>query len=240
MIVSIHQPNFIPWAGYFHKIIHSDCFVMLDNVEFTKGGFTNRNRIKFSNGKPGWLTIPIKISKGSTQKINEIEVDTGSNWQEKHLRTFIANYTKAKYFSNYYEKIRNIYSSKYTTVKDLNVRLLEFVIKELDIKTAIVIASDIDMARKVKSNELLVEICKTLGAKKYLSGSGAKKYNDPELTDITINTLSILNYSYMLGEIEVLITTGNTDDQLKALQLISNYIVINFNVILSIVFVFYK
>lgn len=181
MVISIHQPNFIPWAGYFHKIIHSDCFVLLDNVEFTKGGLTNRNKIKFSNGNVNWLTVPVNLSKGSKQKINQIEINNDFNWQKKHLNTLVVNYSKSKYFNHYYEKIQNVYESKYITIADFNTKLLKLVLKELNIQTSIYIASEITSIENLKSNEMLVQICKTLKAKKYMSGSGARKYNDETL-----------------------------------------------------------
>ena len=89
MVISIHQPNFIPWIGYFHKIIHSDIFVLLDTVLFSKGSFTNRNKIKLSNGTDSWLTVPVITSKHQKQAINNVLIDYKKDWIGKHIKTFL-------------------------------------------------------------------------------------------------------------------------------------------------------
>lgn len=180
-IVAIHQPNFIPWIGYYHKIASADCFVFLDTVEFTKGGFINRNKIKFSNAQADWLTIPVKISKSARQKINEVPLNRTVNWKEKHLKTLATNYSKAQYFNRYFPKIEAIYQREFLYISNFNIELSRFILRALDIKTELRIASEIDIDHELKSNELLVEVCRACEANIYLSGSGAKKYNDENL-----------------------------------------------------------
>ena len=84
MIISIHQPQYLPWDNFFKKIKKSDCFIFLDNVEFQKNGLQNRNQIKTSNG-PIWLTVPIKQKHG--QKISDVEIDNSKDWKKKHWKT---------------------------------------------------------------------------------------------------------------------------------------------------------
>ena len=86
MIVTIHQPNFIPWLGFFNKVINCDIFVILDDVEFSKDSFINRNKIRTSEGWM-WLTIPVKMKLG--EKINEVIVDNSKRWYEKHKKSII-------------------------------------------------------------------------------------------------------------------------------------------------------
>jgi hypothetical protein len=104
MIVSIHQPNFVPWLGYFYKIYKSDVFVILDNVQFTKNGFTNRNRIKSPQGEL-WLTVPVIQSGKFGQTITECKIFNREQSLEKILKTIESNYKKAPAFSMYFNSL---------------------------------------------------------------------------------------------------------------------------------------
>lgn len=179
MIVAIHQPNFVPWLGYYHKIANADIFVYLDDVEFTKGGFINRNRIKLSNGSAGWLTIPVRISKTSRQKINEVVLFPPYHWKEKHLRSLITHYSRAPYFKRYFPLIEEVYMQDYSTLAQFNMTLSGVILKQLNIMTEIKISSELALDQKLKGTERLLEICLQLGGKVYLSGKGGKNYIDP-------------------------------------------------------------
>ena len=99
--IAILQPNYIPWKGYFDLIAYVDHFVILDDVQFTKRDWRNRNLIKTSQGTQ-WITVPV-ISKGKyDQKINEVLID-GNSWRQEHLNSFKANYSRAKYFDQIYQ-----------------------------------------------------------------------------------------------------------------------------------------
>ena len=176
-VVAIHQPNYMPWLGYFDKIAKSDIFVMIDHVQFVKGHIVNRNKIKNNKGEPVWLTVPVKISKGSTQKINEIEIDYSHDWQHKHINRLKAFYGKAQHFEDYFEDLKEILKTKYQNLAELNIGLIRYFCDQLRIETPLFVASELeqDFGRK---NEMNVNICKYFGADVYLSGSGAKKYND--------------------------------------------------------------
>ena len=99
-VVSIHQPQYLPWFFYFQKILESDFFVFLDNAQFQKNGIQNRNKIKNKDGEL-WLTVPVKRSLDT--KINEVEIDNTKNWKKKHLKTIEESYSKSKFY-NYYKK----------------------------------------------------------------------------------------------------------------------------------------
>lgn len=94
MILSIHQPAYLPWLGYFDRIARSDKFVYLDNVQFERNSFINRNRIKTANG-PIWLTIPVRLKEHFNKTIADIEIDARQNWKRKHLRSIEQNYRHA-------------------------------------------------------------------------------------------------------------------------------------------------
>ena len=177
MIVSIHQPNFLPWAGYFYKVAESDVFVFLDTVQYSKNSLINRNRIKTPQG-PLWLTVP--VSYRHPQSIREVEINNAADWRKKHLKTLEMNYRKSPCFEEIYPGIADVYRSEdWRNLSRLNIRLASHVLEYLEIPTRTVIASN--LAVSGKSTELLVNIIKKLGGDTYLSGFGGAKYQDEDL-----------------------------------------------------------
>ena len=175
MIISIHQPQYLPWDNFFKKIKKSDCFIFLDNVEFQKNGLQNRNQIKTSNG-PIWLTVPIKQKLG--QKISDVEIDNSKDWKKKHWKTINENYNKSKYFDNFKGNFQNIFLSNWNNLSELNIKIILEILMILNIKTKIYKASDLKV--KGKSTELLVNLCKKINSKTYISGEGGENYLELE------------------------------------------------------------
>src|ERR1035437_4150954 len=103
MILTAHQPAYLPWLGYFDKIIKSDIFVYLDTVQFEKNSFTNRNKVKTPQGA-AWLTVPVKIKGHIGKTMMEIEIDNSQDWRKKHLNTIFMNYKKAARFEECYAR----------------------------------------------------------------------------------------------------------------------------------------
>lgn len=179
MTVAIHQPNFVPWLGYFYKIHKCDVFVLLDNVQFTKNGFTNRNRIKTPQGEL-WLTIPVVQSGKFGQDIDQCKVFSHQQAFTKILKTVEANYRKTPGFKLYFEGFSNILNSADDSLCELNVSLIEWVNSVLGITTKMIRSSELkDITGE--NTERLVSICQNLKADAYLAGLGAKKYQDDEL-----------------------------------------------------------
>jgi|TARA_Y100000768_G_C23968365_1_gene679109 hypothetical protein len=176
MKIGIHQPQFLPWLPYFLKIEACDYFVFLDIVDYQKNGLQNRNQIKSINGKQ-WLTIPIKNKLG--QKINDVKIFNSSNWKKKHLSTIDQQYSKSKFFEKYFKELKDIYNYEWDLLSNLNISIIKTIMRWLDIQTPLVLASELEVSGK--SNELILNICKTLKAKEYISGIGAKTYIDEEL-----------------------------------------------------------
>ena len=128
MIVSINQPGYLPWLGYFHRIAISDLHVVLDQVQFEKNSVTNRNKIKTPTGW-NWLTVPVKTKgKFGALSINNIEIDNTKDWAQKHWKTICQNYSKSPYFKEYSEGFEKIYESKWERLIDLRVKI-DFPIK---------------------------------------------------------------------------------------------------------------
>ncbi len=176
MIVSIHQPQYLPWLGYFDKIIKSDIFVFLDNVQYKKNEFQNRNRIKTANGWQ-WLTVPVMYH--FPQKIFEVEINQKMNWQKDHLKTLVVNYNRARYFSEYRTYFEELYSKNWDKLTDINIAVVELLAKVFGIKTKFFIASQIPNLRE-EPTERLIDICKYFSADTYLAGKGGAEYMDIE------------------------------------------------------------
>jgi hypothetical protein len=178
MIVSVHQPQYLPWLGYFDKICKSDTFVFLDNVQYKEREFQNRNKIRTKDGWI-WMTVPV-ISKGQgRQNISEVRIDNEIDWQRKHLGSIRSNYAQADFFDKYYQLIEGILAKKHDYLKDLNIEITRSILEELSIDTAISFESDLKIT--TISSARIVEICKKLSADTYLSGSGGRDYIDEQL-----------------------------------------------------------
>jgi hypothetical protein len=200
MIISIHQPNFIPWIGYFYKIYKSDVFVVLDNVQFTKNGFINRNQIKTSQD-PIWLTLPVIQSGKFGQNITDCVIFNKQIHSKKIISSLLSNYKKAPYFDKYFDSFSEIINKADDNLCQLNINLIKWIIDELEIQTKIILASDL-INIEGESTQRLVSICKELGGTKYLAGVGAKKYQDDEL--FNTNQIEIINTSFKYPHYEQL------------------------------------
>ena len=179
MIVSIHQPNYIPWIGFFNKILLSDVYVVFDDIQFPRGkDYANRNQIKTNNGKT-WLTIPV-IGKSDLKPWNQIGINK-NGWIDKHLAIIESFYTKSPYFKEYYSEIKNIYLKDHNLLIDLTLDLIRHFIKIFDKKTKIILSSDIKT--DLKGMDKILYILKYLQATKYISGDGdgSKRYIDENL-----------------------------------------------------------
>ena len=178
MIISVHQPQYLPWLGYFEKIARSDCFVFLDNVQYKEREFQNRNKIRTPGGWI-WLTVPV-ISQGKgRQKISEVKIDNETTWQRKHLGRLKTAYSSAAYFNKYYSFLEELLSREWGYLKDLNIEIIRFSLKELSISTPICLESNLRVTSS--RTERIIDICKKLKADTYLSGSGGRDYLNEEL-----------------------------------------------------------
>ena len=175
MIIAIHQPNYLPWLGYFYKMAKSDIFILLDNVQYEKNGLTNRVKIKTPQG-PFWFTLSIK--RKFPQLIKEAELIIYSKEKKKHLKTIEFNYKKAEYFDFLFPELKEILEKDWQYLSYLNIELIELLKEKLGIKAKLEISSNYNVPGK--STDLLVNLCKKFNADIYLSGRGGEKYQDEE------------------------------------------------------------
>jgi len=182
MKIAIHQPNFLPWIGYFHKIVQVDKFIFFDDVQLPRGkSFCSRTKILI-NGKESWLTIPI-LRKLDISSIKEVKVNNNTNWKGKHLKTLELNYQKARFLSDIFPIIEEIYSSHSDYLVDYNIPLIIGFSTYLGLNIEFVESSIILPGSVKKGVDRIIEIIKYVGAEAYLSGTGAgsRKYIDDEV-----------------------------------------------------------
>jgi hypothetical protein len=175
MIVSIHQPQYLPWLPYLMKIAQSDVFILLDSVDFQKNGLQNRNRIKSSQGAQ-WLTVPVQQKLG--QKIADVQIDTKSDWRRKHWQSIRQNYGKAEAFAAHSDELEAVYLREWSSLNELNGCLLQLMLRWLGIKTPIRRSSDMQCTGA--GSELVLNLCLQIGAKRYISGTGGHNYLEEE------------------------------------------------------------
>lgn len=173
--IAIHQPNFLPYRGYFDQIRKSDIFVFLDNVTYTKNDFINRNKIKTPNGWC-WLTVPVVNKNILKTPICEVKIDNSTNWRKKHWNGIKFNYGRAPHFEEYSGFFEETYRSPWTALTDLNKFLIKAVCVFLGINGTFINASELDT--KDSGTDLLVSVCEALDADTYFSGRGGLDYLD--------------------------------------------------------------
>ena len=166
MIVAIHQPEYLPWLGFFKKMMNVELFVFLDDVQFRKKGWQNRNRIRINDGT-ALLSIPVHTH--SYPKINEVTIDNEKNWSIRHKKSILYNYARAPYFDEIKDFIESIFEKKFQYLVDLNTEIIKFIMNELEIKSKIVFSSELEISKK--GSDRVLDICKAVGADHYITGT---------------------------------------------------------------------
>ena len=170
MLVAIHQPEHLPWIGFFEKMQRADLFVLLDDVQFSKGDFQNRNRVKGANGVQ-WLTVPI-VQK-FPQQINEVEI-AGDDWRDKHWRTVLSCYGRAPYFKTIGPGLEELYRAPSHKLSDFNLSAIGLLARLLGIETKMVRSSQLNATGE--KSDLILNICREVGADAYYSGAMGRAY----------------------------------------------------------------
>ena len=172
MIVTIHQPNYFPYPGFFQKVLLSDIYVVLDRAQF-EFDITNRNKIITPEGSWSRITVPIKKGQKFFE-VRNVEINNDQSWAEKNWDLICKSYDNSPFFDLYKATLNSVFKKKWNLIFDLNFYTLKKVIEWLNIKTKIIFDSELDVTGK--SSEHLLNICKKLGATKYLSGPGGRDY----------------------------------------------------------------
>lgn len=179
MIVAANQPYFAPFPGFFYKAHLSDVLVLLDEVQFPRGTtWINRNRFKNDQGTL-WMTIPVKKKGLGLQDINAVRIYHEGHWTRKHPASLKNAYANTPYFADHINFLKKLFSEKFEKLIDLNLEIIRYLIRHLNIDTKVVLLSELGI--QSRGDQLLIDICRVMGASRYLVQSPAQKYLNPDL-----------------------------------------------------------
>ena len=194
MIVSINQPAYLPWLGYFDRILKSDLHIVLDSVQFEKNSFINRNKIRVGDSW-SWLTVPVKTKKKFlNMNIYNLKIDNSSNWRKKHLKSIIQNYSNSHYFKDHLKFFEKTYDIEWYNLNQLIEYINKYILEFLHIKTKII--SSYQLNPKQSKSDLILELCQKVGAQEYLSGPFGRDYLDKKDFDKLGIKLNFHDYSH--------------------------------------------
>lgn len=178
MIVGIHQPHYFPWMGYFDKMAKSDVFILLDLVQMEKGSYMYRNRIVNAQGNIAYLTISGDKHGFLDKAYNDINTINDEIWLGKQKAEIERAYKESCYYDEIWDQIKELFALQEHTICAYCVRSIMKMREILGISTPIVMQSDLPIDDTKRKNDLVLHLCQTINADKYLSGNGAKKYTD--------------------------------------------------------------
>jgi hypothetical protein len=178
--IAIHQPNYFPWPGYFYKMLNADIFVLYDNIQieqYSQQAFVNRTKIRTAEGQQ-WMTCPVHVN--GSKLIKDVVLADDINWRTKHLKSIYYSYNSCRYYDEIYPQIEQLILFNDSFLADFNERIIRWVCNYLDINCQILRASDMDL-KAFGATERLIEIVQYLDGDAYLSGMGARTYQNDNL-----------------------------------------------------------
>ena len=193
MRVTILQPSYLPWLGFFEQMHRSDQFVLYDDVQFTRRDWRNRNRIRVQEGSV-WLTVPVIQKNKYEQSLLETKIDNSTSWKRKHLKSIRCHYSKTPFFDLYFPWCEKTFNREWDFLLDLSLETIQYLKGELKINTPLLRSSE--LGESGNKSERLISICKQLGATQYLSGESARNYiSEKDFSDQGIG-LEYQNYQH--------------------------------------------
>ena len=193
MRVTILQPSYLPWLGFFEQMHRSDQFVLYDDVQFTRRDWRNRNRIRVQEGSV-WLTVPVIQKNKYEQSLLETKIDNSTSWKRKHLKSIRCHYSKTPFFDLYFPWCEKTFNREWDFLLDLSLETIQYLKGELKINTPLLRSSE--LGGSGNKSERLISICKQLGATQYLSGESARNYiSEKDFSDQGIG-LEYQNYQH--------------------------------------------
>ena len=192
MICSIMQPSYLPWAGFFNLISRSDIFVFLDDAQFQKNSWHNRNRILL-NGSPHWISVPVKQGK-LANKINETNIVETQPWRKKHSRQLQQTYNKHPFAKDIFGLSVILEEEPESSLAELNIHLITHLLKILKISTPVVFSSQMGITGERTTR--LIDLLEELNADTYLSPIGAMEYLEKD----NFSTRTTINLEYQKFE----------------------------------------
>src|SRR5207302_8950537 len=167
MRVAIHQPHYLPWLGYLHRMARADVFILLDHVQFERGNYQNRTQVRV-NGAAHWLTVPV-LQRSQKERICEKAIDVSQDWAATHYETL-----RRAYGATAAVALKGVYETPWQRLSDLNAATLDVLREAFGIGTPLVNSSELDVAGA--KGELVLNLCKAVGARALLVGLGASRH----------------------------------------------------------------
>ncbi|HYI36485.1 MAG TPA: WbqC family protein [Thermoleophilaceae bacterium] len=179
-VVAIHQPNFLPWLGWFDKLARADAMVLLDDVQFPKKGGTPINRVRMLiGGRPSWVTVPIDRSYHGVRTIAEMRIDQSRGWRETTLRSVTQSYSRAPFFESVMPDLTRVIETDTDSLAELNMAGIRWLAEGLGLDTGrLVLSSGLDA--EGTGTDRLIELTRAVGGSAYLAGGGAGGYQEDE------------------------------------------------------------
>lgn len=176
MILTAHQPTYLPWLAFFHKIALSDAFCSFDIAQYRRRGF-NRNTIKTAQGEC-FLTVPLLTHGYREKQICQMEIDNSTDWRSKHFKSLMVSYKQAPFWDKYADFFADAYKRDWKYFSELTDYMLLWFLKELGIKVKFFKASEMNF--EGKGSDLVLDMCKKFGATVYIFGAHGKHYAEEE------------------------------------------------------------
>jgi hypothetical protein len=173
LILTAHQPAYLPWLGFFHKAALSDVLCIVDSAAYSRYDFVNRNRIKTDAG-PMWLTVPVHVQHPA-RRIRELRI-AGAAWQRKHVAAIRQSYGRAPYFDDYAAGLERLLLKPRAFLCELDDDLLRFFLRALKIDVSMIAASDYDFTGR--KSDYVLNMCRGVGADTFLFGVRGREYAD--------------------------------------------------------------
>jgi hypothetical protein len=171
--VGILQPSYLPWLGYLEQVARCDVFVLYDDVQYDKGGWRNRNRIKTPKG-PLWLTVPVLLKGGGFPLIRDVRINISQSWAKTHLKTLVQYYSKAPFFQEFYPELEALLLSGHEYLAELDREVLTWMCSKFSIATPLVWSSDLDV--QGDRIDRLISIVRHHGGDVFYEGAAGRDY----------------------------------------------------------------
>ena len=171
-ILAAHQPNYLPWLGVLARAARADVFVLADDVQYSKHGYTNRNRIRTADGWQ-WLTVPVLTRGRAGQRVRDVVVEEGRRWPRKHMESLRWNYGRAPHFEEHEEGLEEIYGRSHRRLLDWNLDLFRFLMDRLAIGTEVRLSSQ--LGSRAEGTRRIADLAAACDCDVYLAGDGGSR-----------------------------------------------------------------
>lgn len=193
-LVTIHQPNYAPWIGLFSKIYQTNIFIIADSFMIGDSSFVHRNKIRVNTG---WMYLTIPLSHDTRGfPINKIPLPVDITWRQQHWKAICANYTKTPYFKDHKDFFENLYLKDMQYIGQLNIEIILYLLKSLNINAEIFKASDIILDQNLRKTDMILSLLENVGADTYLSGPSGRNYLEYEKFPQHKINLKIFNFQH--------------------------------------------